>query len=117
MQVDNLSVLKIHKFKNKEQYERAYANGEINETDVCLTPDEELDLSVYSKKEEVSKTYETKDDANSKLDESKKYTDEEITALSDQIYTAEEMDTKLAQLSREFNERFNSIQNGNEVAY
>lgn len=45
MQVDNLSVLKIHKFKNKEQYERAYANGEINETDVCLTPDEQHEYS------------------------------------------------------------------------
>ena len=41
MQIDNLSVLKIHKFKNKEQYERAYANGEINENEICLTPDDE----------------------------------------------------------------------------
>lgn len=33
------------------------------------------------------------------------------------VYTAEETDAKLAQLSREFNERLNSIQNGNGVAY
>jgi hypothetical protein len=33
------------------------------------------------------------------------------------IYTAEETDAKLEQLSREFNERLNSIQNGNGVAY
>lgn len=33
------------------------------------------------------------------------------------VYTAEETDAKLEQLSRSFDERLNSIQNGNGVAY
>ena len=45
MQIDNLSTLKIHKFKNKEQYERARANGHVSDTDLCLTPDEEREYS------------------------------------------------------------------------
>ena len=38
-------------------------------------------------------------------------------AESVNLYTAEEVDTKLAQLTREFNERLNSIQDGDEVMY
>ena len=41
MIIENLSTLKIHKMKSNEQYEREYSNGNIDQTAIYLTPDED----------------------------------------------------------------------------
>lgn len=45
----NLSTLKIHKL-TQAQYDREVANGTIDENALYLTPDEEIDLSLYMTK-------------------------------------------------------------------
>ena len=59
MITENLSTLKIHKLSQK-QYERELENGNIDETALYLTPDQEIDLSPYATLEDI------KDKANTK---------------------------------------------------
>lgn len=47
-----LSTLQIHKLA-QEEYDRKVANGEIDETAIYLTPDKEIDLSIYATTESV----------------------------------------------------------------
>ena len=42
MITEKISTLKIHKFKTKEQYHTALENGQVNATDLCLTPEDEV---------------------------------------------------------------------------
>lgn len=49
MITNNLSTLTIHKL-TQAQYDRAVANGTIDENALYLTPDEEVDLSLYMTK-------------------------------------------------------------------
>lgn len=51
MITENLSTLKIHKL-TQEQYDRELAAGNIDETALYLTPEEEIDLSGYATKPE-----------------------------------------------------------------
>ena len=44
---ENLTTLKIHKL-SQEQYNRELESGNIDETALYLTPDEEIDLSGYA---------------------------------------------------------------------
>lgn len=53
MQTENVSTLKIHKL-SQAQYDREVAAGNIDETALYLTPDEEVDLSGYATKEELN---------------------------------------------------------------
>ena len=53
MITENLSTLKIHKL-TQAQYERELAAGRIDENALYLTPDEEIDLSPYATKDELS---------------------------------------------------------------
>lgn len=53
MNTENLSTLKIHKL-TQAQYERELAAGKIDPNALYLTPDEEVDLSGYATKSEVS---------------------------------------------------------------
>lgn len=52
MITENLSTLKIHKL-TQEQYDRELAAGNIDETALYLTPDEEIDLTPYATTEYV----------------------------------------------------------------
>ena len=52
MKYENVSTLQIHKL-TQEQYDRALAEGRIDENAIYLTPDEELDLSIYATEEYV----------------------------------------------------------------
>lgn len=47
MKTENISTLKIHKL-TQEQYDRELANGNIDENAIYLTPDENVDLSIYA---------------------------------------------------------------------
>ena len=49
MITENLSTLKIHKL-TKEQYDRELTAGNIDETAIYLTPEEENDKAIYKKK-------------------------------------------------------------------
>lgn len=52
MLTENLTTLKIHKL-TQEQYDRELESGNIDETALYLTPEEEIDLSGYATKEYV----------------------------------------------------------------
>ncbi len=54
MITNNLSTLKIHKL-SQAQYDREKAAGNLDQTALYLTPDENQDLSMYATKEEVNK--------------------------------------------------------------
>lgn len=77
MITENLSTLKIHKL-TQAQYDRELAAGRIDENALYLTPDEEIDLSKYATKNELS----TKADTDHNHD--------------DVYYTEAEMDTLLS---------------------
>ena len=47
MFTENIPILKIHKL-TQEQYDRELATGNIDETALYLTPDEEIDLTPYA---------------------------------------------------------------------
>ena len=53
MNTENLSTLKIHKL-TQAQYERELAAGRIDENALYLTPDEEVDMSIYATKEDLN---------------------------------------------------------------
>lgn len=53
MQTENVSTLKIH-ILSQAQYDREVAAGNIDETALYLTPDEEVDLSGYATIEELN---------------------------------------------------------------
>lgn len=53
MLTTNLETLKIHKL-TKEQYERELAAGNIDANALYLTPEEDVDLSQYATKTEIS---------------------------------------------------------------
>lgn len=53
MITENLSTLKIHKL-TQAQYDRELAAGNIDENALYLTPDEEIDLSLYATVEELN---------------------------------------------------------------
>lgn len=52
MLTENLSTLVIHKL-TQEQYERELDAGTIDENALYLTPDEEIDLSIYATLEQL----------------------------------------------------------------
>lgn len=54
MITENLSTLKLNKL-TQEQYDRELAAGNIDETALYLTPEEEIDLSGYATVEEMNK--------------------------------------------------------------
>lgn len=96
MVTENLSTLKIHKL-TQAQYDRELTNGTIDENALYLTPDEEIDLTPYATKDDVSSTYETKTDASAKLTEAKTYTDEMVSGKADSsalsnFYTKSQVD-------------------------
>lgn len=76
MKTENVSTLKIHKL-TQEQYDRELATGNIDETALYLTPDEEIDLSPYATIEQL----------NTKADS--------VHSHDDMYYTEAEMDSKL----------------------
>ena len=47
MITENLSTLKIHKFKTEAQYEKALESGQINDTDICLAPDDNTEINLH----------------------------------------------------------------------
>ena len=47
MITENLSTLKIHKFKTEAQYEKALESGQINDTDICLAPDDNIEINSH----------------------------------------------------------------------
>lgn len=53
MITENLSTLKIHTL-SEEQFKKAKAEGTLNENEIYLTPDEEIDLNLYAKTEDLS---------------------------------------------------------------
>ena len=53
MKTENISTLKIHKL-TQAQYDRELAAGNIDETALYLTPDEEVDLSGYATIEQLN---------------------------------------------------------------
>lgn len=59
MITENLSTLKIHKL-TQEQYDRELAVGNLDETALYLTPDEEIDLSLYATIEQLDNALYTK---------------------------------------------------------
>ena len=85
MRTENISTLKIHKL-TKEQYERELASGNIDETALYLTPDEDVDLSNYATIEQLEtkadashshdSKYDTLGSASTALSNAKSYTDE-----------------------------------------
>ena len=94
MITENLSTLKIHKL-TQAQYDRELAAGNIDENALYLTPDEEIDLSLYATIEQMNEksdkthTHEIEDVNNlqTSLDEllqnAKTYTDNEVAKKSD----------------------------------
>lgn len=58
MLTENVSTLKIHKL-TQEQYDRELAAGNIDESALYLTPDEEIDLTPYATKDDLSKKADT----------------------------------------------------------
>lgn len=72
-----LPTLNIHKL-TQEEYDQALANGTLDENALYLTPDEDIDLSVYVTKDELS----TKADASHNHD--------------DVYYTEDEVDERIA---------------------
>lgn len=52
MITENLSTLKIHKL-TQAQYDRELANGTLDPNAIYLTPDEEIDLSIYATIEQL----------------------------------------------------------------
>lgn len=50
MITENLSILKIHKL-TQEQYDREFAAGNIDETALYLTPDEEIPEEMVTQEE------------------------------------------------------------------
>ncbi len=76
MITENLSTLKIHRL-TQEQYDRELEAGRIDENAIYLTPDEEIDMSIYATVEQLNEkantihTHEISDIANlqSTLDE------------------------------------------------
>lgn len=66
MKTENLSTLIIHKL-TQAQYNRELAAGNINESEIYLTPDEEIDLSKYATKEYVDSLFATVADIKSYL--------------------------------------------------
>ena len=63
MITENLSTLKINKL-TQEQYERELAAGNIDETALYLTPDEEIDLSGYATSDQLNAKANTSDLTN-----------------------------------------------------
>ena len=53
MITENLPTLKIHNL-TQEQYNRALTNGNIDETALYLTPEEEIDFSIYATVEQMN---------------------------------------------------------------
>ena len=72
----SLQTLKIHKL-SKEKYEEELANGRIDETALYLTPDEDIDLSIYATIEQVN------DQLNGKADTIHNHAVNDITGLQD----------------------------------
>lgn len=58
MLTENVSTLKIHKL-TQEQYDRELAAGNIDESALYLTPDEEINLTPYATKDDLSKKADT----------------------------------------------------------
>lgn len=80
MQTKNLSTLKIHKL-SQEQYNREVENGTVDENALYITPIEEIDLSLYA----------TKDDLTTKADT--------FHTHDDRYYTETEIDIKVNTLN------------------
>ena len=85
MITENLSTLKIHKL-TKEQYDREIAAGNIDESALYLTPDEEIDLSQYATMEQLN-------DKVSASSLSNYYTKTEIDDMGLTIITVDDIDT------------------------
>ena len=79
MITENLSTLKIHKL-TQAQYDRELEAGNIDETALYLTPDDDIDLSGYATKEELDE----KSDADHNHDDIY-YTETEIDAKLDTL--------------------------------
>lgn len=77
MITENLSTLKIHKL-TKEQYDREFEAGRIDENALYLTPDEEMDLSGYATVEQL----------NTKADTEHTHTTSDITDFQESLNTA-----------------------------
>ena len=75
MNTENLQTLKIHRL-SQAQYDRELAAGNIDESALYLTPEEEIDLSPYATIEQVN----TKADTDHNHD-SVYYTETEVDAL------------------------------------
>ena len=61
--VEDISTLKIHKL-TQEQYDEQLANGTIDENAIYLTPNEEVDLSVYATVEQLGTKADTEHNHN-----------------------------------------------------
>lgn len=75
MNTENLSTLKIHKL-TQEQYNRELASGNIDETALYLTPEEESNSD---------ETYATQEDLNAKADREHTHTVENVDGLQDTL--------------------------------
>ena len=107
---ESLSTLKIHKL-TQEQYNAKLENGTLDDNALYLTPNEEIDLSPYAIKDEITSTYETKDDASNKLAEANQYTDSAVsTVKNDLLNGAGAAYDTLKELGDLINENVNAIE-------
>lgn len=74
MNIENLSTLKIHKL-TQAQYERELAAGRIDENALYMTPDEEVDMSIYA----------TVDQLNDKADKTHTHKIDDVTNLQQSL--------------------------------
>jgi hypothetical protein len=74
LNIENLSTLKIHKL-TQAQYERELAAGRIDENALYMTPDEEVDMSIYA----------TVDQLNDKADKAHTHKIDDVTNLQQSL--------------------------------
>jgi hypothetical protein len=88
MITENVSTLKIHKL-TKAQYERELEAGRIDENALYLTPDEEVDMSLYATVEQLNgKADEEHSHAISEVDELQSTLDEIENSISEKANTS-----------------------------
>ena len=139
MKTTKVTNLKIHKL-SQEQYDREVENGNVDENAMYFTPYEEVDLSGYAKKTDIPTDYAKSNHSHSEYAPKEHEHSEYLTEHQDLSNYAKKSDiptvpTKISAFENdkgyltthqslsgyytkeEVNNLFNSIVNGNEVAY
>lgn len=105
MRTENLSTLKFHKL-TQAQYNRVVDDGTIDEFAFYLTPDDTQSIiaeEIRNVYETVSDTYETKEDAETKLNESIEYVDNQVYILNGTISDVVDGTTPVAEAGHAIN--------------